>query len=52
MVGVPARRVGWICQCGVRLQLQDGRASCAACGAAYLEQGGVLRQIDRPGDAG
>jgi UDP-2-acetamido-3-amino-2,3-dideoxy-glucuronate N-acetyltransferase len=48
MVGVPARRVGWMCQCGVRLQLQDGRASCKACGATYQEQDGVLRQIDRP----
>ena len=52
MVGVPARRVGWMCQCGVRLQLQDGRASCAACGATYSEQEGVLRQIDRPRSAG
>ncbi|HET6762766.1 MAG TPA: acyltransferase, partial [Longimicrobiaceae bacterium] len=52
MVGVPARRVGWMCQCGVRLQLQGGRASCAACGAEYREQEGVLRQIDRPGEAG
>ena len=49
MVGVPARRVGWMCQCGIRLQLQAGRASCAACGAAYRERDGVLEQIDRPG---
>jgi UDP-2-acetamido-3-amino-2,3-dideoxy-glucuronate N-acetyltransferase len=52
MVGVPARRVGWMCQCGVRLQLQDGRASCAACGAAYQEREGVLQRIDRPRSAG
>ena len=52
MVGVPARRVGWMCQCGVRLQLVDGRASCAACGAAYRELDGVLHRIDRPRDAG
>ena len=52
MVGVPARRVGWMCQCGVRLQIQDGRASCAACGASYGEQDGVLRMIDRPRSAG
>ena len=51
MVGVPARQVGWMCQCGVRLQLQDGRASCAACGAAYREREGLLEQIDRPRDA-
>ncbi len=52
MVGVPARRVGWMCQCGVRLQLKDGRASCAACGTAYRESGGVLERIDPSGKAG
>ena len=52
MVGVPARRVGWMCQCGVRLQLKDGRASCAACGAAYRENAGVLEPIDPLGKAG
>ncbi len=52
MVGVPARQVGWMCQCGVRLQLQHGRASCAACGATYAEQEGALRQIDPPRSAG
>jgi UDP-2-acetamido-3-amino-2,3-dideoxy-glucuronate N-acetyltransferase len=52
MVGVPARQVGWMCQCGVRLQLQNGRASCAACGAIYREREGVLEQIDPPRSAG
>ena len=44
MVGVPARRVGWMCQCGVRLQLRDGRGACAACGATYRESESILRQ--------
>jgi UDP-2-acetamido-3-amino-2,3-dideoxy-glucuronate N-acetyltransferase len=52
MVGVPARQVGWMCQCGVRLQIQGGRASCAACGAAYREREGLLEQIDPPRGAG
>ncbi len=51
MVGVPARRVGWMSQCGVRLHLENGRASCAACGASYQEENGVLRRIDHPGEA-
>ena len=46
MVGVPARRVGWICQCGERLQLRDGAARCTACGAAYEERNGALVVID------
>jgi UDP-2-acetamido-3-amino-2,3-dideoxy-glucuronate N-acetyltransferase len=44
MVGVPARRVGWICQCGERLHLAGGRAACAVCGADYEESAGALRQ--------
>jgi UDP-2-acetamido-3-amino-2,3-dideoxy-glucuronate N-acetyltransferase len=48
MVGVPARRVGWMCQCGVRLQVREGRATCAECGAGYQETNGALRLIDPP----
>src|SRR6266536_715817 len=44
MVGVPARRVGWMCQCGERLHVANGEASCAACGSRYEESGGILRQ--------
>jgi UDP-2-acetamido-3-amino-2,3-dideoxy-glucuronate N-acetyltransferase len=52
MVGVPARQVGWMCQCGVRLALRDGAAACAACGASYRETGARLRQIDPPATRG
>jgi UDP-2-acetamido-3-amino-2,3-dideoxy-glucuronate N-acetyltransferase len=48
MVGVPARRVGWMCQCGVRLQIREGRGVCSACGAGYRETDGGLRLIDPP----
>ncbi|MDZ4862890.1 MAG: acyltransferase [Gemmatimonadota bacterium] len=48
MVGVPARRVGWMCQCGERLRVQDGTAGCAACGTSYGEAQGQLRMIDPP----
>jgi len=48
MVGVPARRVGWMCRCGVRLQFREGRATCAACGTNYRESDGALRLIDPP----
>ena len=48
MVGVPARRIGWMCQCGVRLELTGTTATCGACGARYREEGALLRQIDPP----
>jgi UDP-2-acetamido-3-amino-2,3-dideoxy-glucuronate N-acetyltransferase len=49
MVGVPARRVGWMCRCGVRLAPAGGRATCTVCGSAYLEETGRLRPVDPPG---
>lgn len=52
MVGMPARRIGWMCQCGVRLTLQEGVATCAECGSSYREEGGVLRRVDSPPQQG
>ena len=52
MVGVPARRVGWMCRCGVRLSIREGKADCSACGTSYRETDGALRLIDRPGASG
>lgn len=34
MVGVPARRVGWMCECGERLA-GEGEVRCGACGRRY-----------------
>lgn len=48
MVGVPARQVGWMCQCGERLRLAGGRGRCESCGAEYQETAGVLRMTRDP----
>lgn len=42
MVGVPARRIGWMCQCGERLPGEEG-GTCLACGSAYEQVGEFLR---------
>ncbi len=52
MVGVPARRVGWMCQCGVRLNVGGGTARCEACGTAYKESEGRLDRVDPPSAPG
>ena len=49
MVGVPARRIGWMCQCGIRLTLKAGAAACGSCGTAYQETDGRLRPVDSAG---
>jgi UDP-2-acetamido-3-amino-2,3-dideoxy-glucuronate N-acetyltransferase len=48
MVGVPARRVGWMCQCGLRLEIKAGKGSCPTCGAGYQEKDGKLTLVDLP----
>lgn len=51
VVGVPARQVGWVCQCGERLHTAGGarrpvenpeRIVCADCGSAYSLEGDAL----------
>jgi len=44
MVGVPARKVGWMCQCGERLSDRDP-SSCKVCGTKYRLEGEALRRI-------
>jgi UDP-2-acetamido-3-amino-2,3-dideoxy-glucuronate N-acetyltransferase len=47
VLGVPAKRAGWVCECGVRLGLPErgaSRAVCAACGTAYVLDGDVVRR--------
>ncbi|MGO8998400.1 MAG: acyltransferase [Polyangiaceae bacterium] len=47
VVGAPARIVGWVCVCGVRLSFEvvpSGDATCSACNAryAYLSADGIV----------
>ena len=49
VTGVPARTVGWVCQCGERLGLPaapspGSTAQCAACGEGY-EMRDALRRV-------
>ncbi len=44
VVGNPARQVGWMCRCGERLRLAQGRGACPRCGERYEERDGELVQ--------
>lgn len=39
VAGVPARPIGWACQCGVRLGFVGDRAICPACSRRYRMRG-------------
>lgn len=40
MAGVPARRIGWVCQCGITLTFDRDAATCRECGRRYTLQDG------------
>ena len=44
MVGVPARRRGWMCQCGERLP-DSGVGTCAACGTSYEKSDSGIQPV-------
>src|SRR3989440_63466 len=45
LVGNPARQIGWMCQCGVRLTGNGPDFACAACKWRYRLDGPALREI-------
>ena len=44
MVGVPARRTGWVCQCGEKLPAGDA-PQCKACGKKYVNRGDRITHV-------
>jgi UDP-2-acetamido-3-amino-2,3-dideoxy-glucuronate N-acetyltransferase len=46
MTGVPARRTGWMCECGVKLEEEILDIRCAACGKGYVRKSQVLTRIE------
>jgi UDP-2-acetamido-3-amino-2,3-dideoxy-glucuronate N-acetyltransferase len=42
VMGNPARQKGWMCACGIKLQVAGDKARCAACGREFRMHGGVL----------
>ena len=45
VLGNPARRVGWVCRCGVRLVEAPGALRCPTCGATYRRSGAGLEPL-------
>ena len=49
VVGTPARRAGWVCQCGEKLTYRSGRTVDCDCGGRYERTSdSVIRQIKIP----
>jgi len=46
MAGVPARRIGWMCQCGERLP-DTGVGTCSSCGTTYVASGEGIAPVNQ-----
>ena len=46
MAGVPAKQIGWACQCGVTIEFTGDQARCGTCGRRYEKQGETVRVVD------
>ena len=42
MAGIPAKRMGWVCECG---EVLDATLVCSNCNKAYAEENGLLQHI-------
>jgi UDP-2-acetamido-3-amino-2,3-dideoxy-glucuronate N-acetyltransferase len=45
VVGVPARHVGWVCECGVRLEASNDLWTCPTCANLYQLANGSLSKV-------
>jgi UDP-2-acetamido-3-amino-2,3-dideoxy-glucuronate N-acetyltransferase len=46
MAGVPARRIGWVCQCGITLKFDGDSATCSECAREYDRTGETIALRD------
>ncbi|MDD5606513.1 MAG: acyltransferase [Candidatus Pacebacteria bacterium] len=44
-VGVPAKIIGWVCECGNKLEFKNGKAVCKICKRKYKKRGDNVREI-------
>jgi UDP-2-acetamido-3-amino-2,3-dideoxy-glucuronate N-acetyltransferase len=45
MLGVPAKQVGWVCSCGVRLPDASPLVTCVTCAKTYEVAGGACTEV-------
>jgi UDP-2-acetamido-3-amino-2,3-dideoxy-glucuronate N-acetyltransferase len=48
VVGNPARQVGFMCRCGLKLEISGGGGQCPSCGSVYLGADGRVTLATRP----
>ncbi len=45
VVGVPARRIAWVCECGDKLSFSDSETVCKKCGKKYRKKENDIEKL-------
>ena len=45
VAGVPAKIIGWICECGNKLDFKNNKATCKICNRSYLKKAEKVKKI-------
>jgi len=45
MVGVPAKQIGWICECGNKIEFNANKTECPICKRKYIKENDVVKEI-------
>ncbi|MDD5552129.1 MAG: acyltransferase [Candidatus Pacebacteria bacterium] len=45
VVGVPARIIGWVCECGNKIEFKDEKTICKVCKREYIKKGDKVKKI-------
>lgn len=46
VAGVPAKIIGWVCECGIRLEFRRNEATCSECQRRYRKKEDGIHRID------
>lgn len=46
VAGVPAKQIGWMCQCGEKLMFVGESVICSACGRVYKKEDGLVEPVE------
>ncbi len=46
VVGVPAKIIGYMCECGEKLYFENGKAVCKKCGKKYKKYNGEVKRYE------
>jgi len=47
VVGVPAKQIGWICECGNKIEFKKNKAICEKCQRKYQKNNNTVKKINK-----